>query len=492
MKIKIVMFLMLLFIIIITMSAFSADPKWWTTPGIVFNPTSPSAGNSVTISCQLKEGQSAIDNLKIIAKIDGSKVWEQVYPHFNYNEWATISFTWNATAGSHTVEMIIDPDHTSGDTDYTNNNIQKSFSVAVTGTDVKWVPSTFKMTPANPLPTDLIEFYIEYKVELEPVTQIYMQAGLDGAVVVSGNDGDKPVGAQRPLSFKRALLTGQHTVFFKLDPNQTTNDVNRSNNDFTYQFTVQDIGPVIYWKDGEFQMTPPNPNYGDKITFKHCYWIDAKPTPTIEFQGLIDNVLIQTRSHPGTSVPNQACFAFTWNAFTPGIHKVKMLLDPNNITGEQNTADNSYEHSFTIPAPDPGTMPNITVEKAVIGKIGFQLAPKINSSVSAEPLKEGDNVVISYITANRGNQITKPFVLKVYEGTNNVYSALLTLKPGETVKKSINHTLKCGVVYKIIADVNNEVAESNEMDNAWKSQPCQKNIIILKTSKKQLNVPGQN
>ena len=59
-------------------AAAQPDVKWKT--GITYVPATPTVGTNMTFSATLRCLGDTATNVKVIAKMDGSKVWEQVFP----------------------------------------------------------------------------------------------------------------------------------------------------------------------------------------------------------------------------------------------------------------------------------------------------------------------------------------------------------------------------------------------------------------------------
>lgn len=133
------LFLIALLIFVSTV-LLAHDPKWRTP--ISMSPASPAVGDSITFTCEFKQGRGEGNNIRIVGKIDGAIIWDHTFPHFNDQQVQNMSYNWTATAGAHTAEMIIDPDNTSGDENTTNNTVSLAFTVggSSTGSHV-WTPT---------------------------------------------------------------------------------------------------------------------------------------------------------------------------------------------------------------------------------------------------------------------------------------------------------------------------------------------------------------
>jgi hypothetical protein len=99
------------------------------TTAISQSPDPANEGDTVVFTVTFKTFGGAVDNLKITGGVDGTNIFERTYSHINADLPRTDSFSWIATAGSHTVWFELDPAHTCGDSNYNNNRVEKAITV---------------------------------------------------------------------------------------------------------------------------------------------------------------------------------------------------------------------------------------------------------------------------------------------------------------------------------------------------------------------------
>jgi subtilase family serine protease len=94
---------------------------------------------------------AAVDNLTCTWGIDGTVIGQKTFGHLNANATIGLSFNWSGSAGYHTVFFKLDPTFVTGDSNYSNNNTQKSFIVGSGGTGqpnlkpvISYTPTYFK------------------------------------------------------------------------------------------------------------------------------------------------------------------------------------------------------------------------------------------------------------------------------------------------------------------------------------------------------------
>jgi hypothetical protein len=97
---------------------------------ITQSPDPATAGATVNFTIGFRTDGGAVTNMRIIGGVDGTQILNRTYASIAADTTRTDAFTWTATAGSHTVWFELDPDHAQGDSDYTNNRIEKAITVS--------------------------------------------------------------------------------------------------------------------------------------------------------------------------------------------------------------------------------------------------------------------------------------------------------------------------------------------------------------------------
>lgn len=171
----------ILFVIYSSFAFGALDLKFSTA--IAMNPASPSVGTSVIFSVKFTPSGAAVDNLKCTYGIGAAQQGERVFAHINADAVRELSFNWTAAAGSNKAWFKLDPNKKTGDSDYQNNYIEKSFTISgggsnyeilnknlkrikpeylIIGTELQPVEkpdliiSEITVSPANPVTTDKI------------------------------------------------------------------------------------------------------------------------------------------------------------------------------------------------------------------------------------------------------------------------------------------------------------------------------------------------
>ncbi|MBN2134229.1 MAG: hypothetical protein JW737_00715 [Acidobacteria bacterium] len=468
--------LSILCIMVLTALTVSAmDAKFVSS--INMTPSSPNVGDTVTFDIGFTVLNGSATSYKVVGGVDGVQLKQRVFATINQGETKYVNFTWVATAGPHTAYFTLDPDHTAGETDYTNNHETKLFTPGG-GTSLYFDTASFQMTPPSPTTGQQTNFKIDFKVDKGPVTNLKVSFLVDGVVRSNGTYPSVNAGQTVSISFNWTTYIGTHTISFVLDPDHTTNDENFADNTFSHTFTPTLAGPSILWYEPSYSLNPASPQYGDKILFRTDFRVIYEPVDNLKIVGYIDNVQIKDKVYSHFEPGSTTGFAFEWEAFSPGTHTMKMEIDPAHTSGDRSFADNIIERTFTIPAPSAGSAPNLIITNVKVEKV--QTTRGIIKGVTT--INAGDNVKITFSVKNIGNLISPQVAVKIYRGANvigNYPGIAATLAPGEKKTATFNTVVQC-THYKIVADPLNTVPESNETDNEWHSNLCKSTIEIGK------------
>jgi hypothetical protein len=145
------------FLLISSVLAIAALDLRFTT-AITQSPDPASAGNTVTFTVTFKTFGAAVTNLKIIGGVDAAQIFTRTYATIAANKQKTDTFNWTATAGSHTAWFVLDPAKSTGDSDYSNNRVEKALTVG--GGLAPHVSTGPAIKPVKMLDKSLFNYYI--------------------------------------------------------------------------------------------------------------------------------------------------------------------------------------------------------------------------------------------------------------------------------------------------------------------------------------------
>jgi hypothetical protein len=163
-------------VFLLTSLALATDLKWRSP--IEISPAAPNSGDTVTFRCKLKSGGGPADSILVEGRIDGVKVWDHTYPHFDTDELTWVEFTWVATGGTHTVAFVIDPHVCSVDSNPANNTRSVSFDVTGGGGD-----------PEDPGPTETGP--LTSTLKLVTIVQARIHPGMFNPELICDRDGNQ-------------------------------------------------------------------------------------------------------------------------------------------------------------------------------------------------------------------------------------------------------------------------------------------------------------
>lgn len=449
----------LLIVFSFSLFSFSAvDLKF--TSAIILTPASPSLGDTVTIKVTFQAAGDIVTNMKIIGGVDGAQLFERTYGTIPANGSRTDTFTWTATAGDHTAFFTLDPAKTTGDADYTNNNIQKAFNV-IGGTSLTWEPGAFKMDPASPKGGDTVKFSHTFRVSQGPVENLKFLMSMDGIKRMGQDWAHLDAGETKTVWYTMDVAAISHTVVFQLDPDQTTNDVNHNDNKFEYTFTPQNVGTQVGWQTDSFTITPVSPVFGNTIIFKMDYRVANAPVDNLKIVAKVDGVKIKEMDIAHKEPMWNNSFAASWAAMQTGNHVLEYSLDPSHTTGDTDYSDNVFTYTFNIPENASGSAPNLTIKNVTV-------EPHMSN------YNEGDKVKICFSVENTGT-IASPSAQVTVSKNGNIfinYAGTGIMQVGQSFAPCFDYKIVCKQKIEIVVDPKNKVAESNENDNVFSKTTC--------------------
>lgn len=302
----------------------------------------------------------------------GRRSWNH---HSTFNKSKSII----VTPGLHTVKVCLDPYNKINENSETNN------CKVMTFTATNYV---------SPAPTILSDFYVNYfnLVEYRLGNNLNYDYGLwgDGNTSQVGSvevafwydnevvyqlfnvqTGDNQPGRSwnHHGSFgtgKSIIITpGTHTIKICLDPNNKIKETNETNNCKQSTFTASEQLSVAPTKLSDFFVNYfklTENSVGNNLQFDYGLWGDGDTSyiGSVETAFWYDNqVVYQTfnvqsgDNQPGRSWNHHGTFRSDKSIIiTPGIHTIKICLDPNNKITEYEEGNNCKQHVFTAAEPN--------------------------------------------------------------------------------------------------------------------------------------------
>jgi len=367
--------------------------------------------------------------------------------------------------------------------------------------DLIWYGS-LNINPAAPATGDNVTFTATVRATLGDSQPFQVVGGIDGAQLLSKAGPALLKTTKKAFSFSWTATPGNHTVYFDIDPNHTSGDVNFKNNHIEVNFVVDSVStpPPPPRRRGRGQepnlviknvtWNPQTFNQGDKVDFQITVAnTGSSPTPityaTLEISGTTYMSCFVDALQPGDTDTVPA----TGTAHICPI-KVTVKADADNLTTESNEGDNEWSKTINcgFAIIEPATLPVTTelTRRPKRPKIPgdpktpeFTIAGTPNLVVSEvnwtpNTFSEGQKVTFSYRSKNIGNGIASPRPSLSFTSENGQAKVEAPGAPGtelypgdSTPLRKFVWTSKCNAKITIAVDDDKRIIETNEADNYW-------------------------
>jgi subtilase family serine protease len=509
-----------LFLIFLAMAVYPQSDLIWYGP-IYINPAAPATGDVVTFTATVKATLGNSQPFQVVGGIDGAQLLSTTGPALVKATKKAFSFNWTAVTGNHTVYFDIDPNHTSGDINFKNNHIEVNFSVDTGSTpqppprrrgrsqepnlvikNVKWNPQTFNQG-------DKLDFQINVaNIGSSPTPISYATLEISGTTYMSCH-----VSALQPGDTDTVPATGiAHTcpikVIIRADADNLVTESNEGDNEWSQTINcapsiiepdplpvTTDVGKHFkrprfpgnnFPKNGfkiagtpnlivtDTDWSPKSFNDNQKVTVTYTVKnigngpAEPRPSTSLNIDGNFTKV--NAPGAPGTYLypGDSKKYAYVWNAKCGA--KFTITVDPGNITAESNELDNTWEHTFGppscnptfIPEPPAQNLPNLNISSSRFSplKTSWNTGTVYNFDTGDIP------VDINITVRNSGNVAATTSKYQLLVNNKVIITDLIALGPNQQVNLGWYATVSCNSVFKLILDVDNSVAESNENDNS--------------------------
>ena len=407
---------------------------------ITWSPENPSMGDTVTFTVTVRnQGSDPAGNSSVAYYLDDAYLTSKSVGPLGAGTAQTGTFTWEATAGQHTVRAVADADGAVAESDETNNQAMFYFSALAPDLIIEEIT----WTPENPSRGDTIAFNILVKNQgTEAVNSSHVYFYLDGASRGFQEVPRLDAGATSNQTFPWLAQAGSHELRAIVDEFDFIKEGDESNNEKTLTFITLApdlIVETITW-------SPESPSESENMTFTVyiknqgsgradystlAYYIDGKymdsiPVNPIE-AGVTDNK------------------TFSWIAKS-GAHEIKAVADSLERVFEDNENNNETTVLFAPLIPD-----------LIIGAITWSPA---NPSI-------GETVTFSVPVRNQGNGRAGTSRVYLYvDGSPQGYRQISSVDGESTSTQTFTWEAMSGThIIKAVADKDNQVMETDESNN---------------------------
>jgi hypothetical protein len=233
-------------VILLCSSIFALALDLRFTTAIAQAPDPATGGASVTFTVAFKTFGGAVTNLKITGGVDGVGIYERTYASIDADKIRTDAFAWTATGGSHTIWFELDPDHTCGDSDYSNNRVEKAIIVGGGPTGQPDLALVVNYTPTNFAAGDAVTFSIKVNnngTVDSNACQMTVKKG--GTTIQTINVAAIPAGNHLDKSYAWTAECNA-VIEIKVDSNNANTESNEGNNTWSKTMACGDTGGGIF------------------------------------------------------------------------------------------------------------------------------------------------------------------------------------------------------------------------------------------------------
>ena len=389
---------------------------------ITLSPGDPAIDDTVSITVTVKnQGDASAGTNYITCYMDNIILQTQSVSALNAGLMATVTFTWQATQGTHIIRAIADSSDIIAETDETNN--ANTYSLTTLAPDL--IIQSITWSPTNPSVGDSIIFSIIIKNQGNIKSRstnlnFYIDGNTRGILDVA----EINPGASLTKNYNWTALGGQHALKAAIDETNNNKESDETNNELTVTFAtgLSDLAfQSVAW-------TPQNPSKFDTVTCNVTvinYGQGRADSWHLAY--FLDGTLKSTISGSSLESGASANITISWQTLQDK-HDIRIILDYYSSEIETDETNNEYTVSITTLVPDlvvsdvswlpvnPGAGDNITITV----KIRNQGSGRAAQSRAASYI---DNRFISYLNMpeiNAGTEATATFNWVATSGTHSI------------------------------------------------------------------------
>ena len=435
-----------------------------TSSRIKFDPASPVSGQTVFISAEVWNlGNSDASGVEVRFSRDSTVIGYIILDTIAAGNHSTAEVDWTAQQGTFVMKVDVDPlRKVDLEANYSNNNASKQLVVAaapILEPDLEMTSQNITLAPTVIHVGDVVnitaKIYNSGKAGVAGVPVLFEMDTLYFAQQTT--DWIPPVDARIVYQTWTATL-GQHTLTVNIDPMQTSNDSNFTNNVASVQLTVVPASvmkPDIAISNASLTVSPQNPVVGANVTFsvlvsnvgdqpasnvKVSFYLDGQP--------LGDPIIIPQLMNG----ENPQDVSINWTA-TLGNHGLLVKVDEQNAIAELNETNNTAYATFLVHQVNV-LRPNLSVSSQSI-------------VLTPDPAVKGKVLKFNVTVTNLGNgSATNVLVLMKVDGTEIASPSINYIGPGES-RLVVGQWIATGGdhTFTVIVDPNGIINESSEADN---------------------------
>ncbi|NIA12056.1 MAG: hypothetical protein GWP10_20620, partial [Nitrospiraceae bacterium] len=390
--------------------------------------------------------------------IDGVSIGQKSLSGLASGSSASVTHTWTATPGEHTIEAVVDPYNHVAESNETNNTLELNLT-KVDRADL--IVSNLTWTPSNFSDGQVVTFRASISnIDSGNTTRsFYTRFLIDDTQIGEKHIGGLPAGSSIDLVQVWPAAPGTHTIKVMVDSYNHVAESNESNNSYSADLPELEMPDLIV---SNLNWTPSNFSDGQVVTFTATIKNIGSGDTTRQFYtgilndvdcdcGSIGNVLVS-----GLASGEEKDVSVQWLA-SSGYDVVTAVVDPEGYIAESNASNNNLSHS----------LPPVLEPDLVITDVTW----------SGQNISDGDEVTFNVTIANTGVGNTSRISVVQLEINDTCQCGSCTrrmfvpgLDAGESTSVEIPYpwTASYGVhVINATADSGNIVREDNETNNQF-------------------------
>lgn len=313
---------------------------------ITLSPEDPEIEDTVTITATIKnQGTSDAGHSYVACYIDDTLLTSKSIGPIDAGTAITITCSWVAQVGSHTIKVHADSSNKLAEIDETNNT--KTFTFSTVAPDL--IIQSISWLPEDPSRGDGVVFSITIKNQgtsksCSTNINFYIDGNSRGYQDVLSID----AGGTVTKTYTWAAKVGQHPVKATVDEANNVNESNEANNEQTVTFSTLPPDLIVQ----EITWSPESPSKNDKVTFTANVTNQGSGrSDSCHIACYIDEVLESSALVSTIEAGASTSVTFSWTAWS-GLHDVKVIIDSYNNLIESDETNNENTVSLMTLAPD--------------------------------------------------------------------------------------------------------------------------------------------
>jgi subtilase family serine protease len=421
---------------------------------ISFSPYDPLEGQSVNVTAAIHNvGTMDAYNI-LVAFYDGSNfIGNGTIGSISAGGSAKITLSWNATPwGWHTIKVVVDPENTIAEVNENNNEAPKSIYVYPPLPDL--TPTSIAFSDNTPAVNQKITISANIRnIGGVSANNVRVSFYVDGQpvenVTITSIAGK---GCSQIASIQYSFTTaGWHKVCVIVDPENEIFEADENNNklcrDIYVHQPMPDLTPSITFSNN-------NPTVGDMVTiYITTYNIGEMDAQNVTLSIFDNDVRIGYFLIPLINAGGHETVEVLWNATPAGWHRIKAVVDENNMVEEVDETNN-IATTYIYVSPPPEQASDLCIHSE---DIAF-------SKVVAE---EGEEVTIYATVHNIGmvdaQNVTVTFYIDDIQLGSPKTVASIPTSGSETVSTRWTASKAGSHVVKVIADAPMEANKTNNV-----------------------------